>query len=40
MIHFHQGEVLLQWDAQIQSLCHKVNEIVDETAKAGIKLSA
>ncbi|GAX73595.1 hypothetical protein CEUSTIGMA_g1046.t1 [Chlamydomonas eustigma] len=40
MIHFHQGEVLLQWDAQIQSLCHKVNEIVDEAANAGIKLSA
>jgi len=40
MIQFHQGEILLQWDTQIQSFCSKVNGIVDDIAQAGIKLTA
>lgn len=29
MIHFYQDELLLQWDHQIQSICTKVNSIID-----------
>ena len=32
-------EPLLQWDAQIQSVCNKVNEICDDMAAAGIKIA-
>ena len=31
-------ESLLQWDAQIQNVCNKVNEICDDMAAAGIKI--
>ncbi len=33
-------EALLQWDAQIQNVCNKVNEICDDMANAGIKIAA
>jgi hypothetical protein len=36
MIHFHQDEVLLQWDAQIQAICNKVNGIIDDVTTAGL----
>ncbi len=38
-MHFNHGEVLLEWDQQIQTVCNKVNAIIDDVAKAGIKLS-
>jgi COP9 signalosome complex subunit 4 len=39
MIHFTQGEVLLQWDDQVTSICTKVNGIIDDISKAGITLA-
>jgi len=40
MIHFDAGEVLLQWDAQIAGICNKVNAIIDDMSKSGIKLAS
>lgn len=40
LLRFDELESLLLWDAQIQSVCHKVNAIVDQVAAAGIRTLA
>jgi len=36
MIHFDAEEPLAQWDIQIQSVCNRVNDIIDNMSRAGL----